>query len=177
MTRLSILPNNPEVVSKNAWINNVKETLEEKGSEWTFTQAVQHFNDKGSPFVKKGKCGISSVQGKKGCGNQNKRNRNNEAEEQPSNNPNASAQPQKEGGFKNSGEPTKDIIKGINISLILRKKGRIATDKFKQLPHIVKIISILISTSISTNRTVRNLLHQRIPSLRKSRSLLKGLLV
>jgi len=42
--RHSILPNNPEIVSKNAWINNLKEKLEEKQEEWTFDLGYDHLS-------------------------------------------------------------------------------------------------------------------------------------
>ena len=138
--RLSILPNNPEIVSKNAWINNLKEKLEDMGETWSFQVAVQHFNEKGRQHCKKSKRGISSINGKKGKGNKSKKGRGAPKEENVNDlGPNASEQRQKERGFKKNGKPTQNVIEGVDISPILKLKSRIAPHLFECLPRIVKM--------------------------------------
>jgi len=137
--RHSILPNNLEIVSKNAWINSLKEKLEDMQEIWSFDEAVQHFNEKGRQHCKKGKRGISGINGKKGQGNKSKKGRGAPTEDNDTDlGPNASAQKQKDRGFKNSGEPTINIIKGVDISPILELKGQIALPLFKKLPRLVQ---------------------------------------
>ena len=124
--RLSILPNNPEIVAKTAWINNVKEKLEEMGDKWTFEQAVQHFNEKGRQNCKKPKRGISAVNGKKGKGSKSKKSRG--SGEADTN----------DRGYKDSGEPTRDIINGVDISPLRQLKAMIPYKQYQRLPHIVR---------------------------------------
>ena len=67
---------------------------------WMFEDMVQHFNEKGRQHCKKGKRGISGINGKKGRGNQSKKGRGAPMEDNDTDlGLNAFEQKQKDRGF------------------------------------------------------------------------------
>jgi len=127
---------NPDIIRSNPWIYNVKDKLEENWSNWDLSQAVDFFNTKARSKVIKPKCSILGINRKKGHGNKSKKGHS-ESASSDSNSGNISVQSQKLRGYKLNGEPTKEVIKGINISPILHMKSRLADSQMQSLPHVI----------------------------------------
>ena len=132
----AICRNNPDMIKSNPWIYHVRDTLQDNWSTWDFAKAVDFFHSKARQNIPK-KRSVSSVNGKKGRGNKSKKSRSDTASSD-SNSSNISAHSQKLRGYKVTGEPTKDVIEGINISPITQRKSRLSDDQMSRLPHVVR---------------------------------------
>ena len=101
-----------------------------------FLSGVRVFNTKARCNATK-KHSILGVNRKKGHGNKSKKSRSKSAASD-SNNNNISAHSQRLRRYKVTGEPTKDIIEGINISPIAQMKSKLSDDQMGRLPHVVR---------------------------------------
>jgi len=120
----SICRNNYDMVQKNLWIHNVRDELQENWGKWEFSHALEIFNAK-ARHNQNPKRSISGINGKKGCGNKSKKSQL-ESASNDSSNSNVSLKAQQLRRYKLNGEPTKNVIEGIDISPILMMKSHLA---------------------------------------------------